>query len=356
MKMRIGYYDMARGLGIIFVVIGHIDSFYAPVRSVVITFHMALFLMISGMLILETGEEMRSFTESFKKKFRRIMVPYILFSFLSLGIELVRLTLQNVFYWPHYKALLISVFSFSGNSVMWFLPALFISEMMFLGIRRCRNDLVTAAAVLATTIFAVWVNTWKIGGDEFGGSLIFALNRGVFCTVFIAIGYFVRKYIMILQISRYVYGGLSITLLMVCVWINTINIKVDLRAMDWGKLQFYIPSMTLLLIYRVILYLIEAACGALGIIFGCRVFEPEKGNVISKMIIFLGNHSLVIMATHLDFHVLHYSMDLAAWINGLFGSSLIYHTLLLLFVFAAEAVLIKIIDKYAPVLSGKIRK
>ena len=44
MKERIGYYDIARGLGIIFVVIGHIGSFYVPFRSVVITFHMALFL------------------------------------------------------------------------------------------------------------------------------------------------------------------------------------------------------------------------------------------------------------------------------------------------------------------------
>ena len=72
MKDRIGYYDLARGLGIIFVVIGHIDTFYVPFRSVVITFHMALFFMISGMLFWETKEEESEILRTIKKKFCRM--------------------------------------------------------------------------------------------------------------------------------------------------------------------------------------------------------------------------------------------------------------------------------------------
>ena len=69
MKERIGYYDIARGLGIIFVVIGHIDTFYVPFRNVVISFHMALFLMVSGMLFFETGEYLCGKIREIYKKF-----------------------------------------------------------------------------------------------------------------------------------------------------------------------------------------------------------------------------------------------------------------------------------------------
>ena len=65
MKDRIGYYDLARGLGIIFVVIGHIDTFYVPFRSVVITFHMALFFMISGTKMSENFPRFLVFKNDF---------------------------------------------------------------------------------------------------------------------------------------------------------------------------------------------------------------------------------------------------------------------------------------------------
>ena len=356
MKERIGYYDIARGLGIIFVVIGHIDTFYMPFRSVVITFHMALFFMISGMLFWENHTEERGYLESAKKKFIRIMVPYILFSILSILIEFVRLALQEVFYWPHFKALIVSVGSFYGNSVMWFLPALFVSEMLFLAIRKMKSDFVTIVSVLCLIVFAVWANTLNPGGSEFQQSLYAAMIRGIFCTVFVCAGYYIRKWIVPLKISGYVYAAAAVVLLGICVKINNINPKVDLRAMYWGEYIFATDSSVKLLSVRVIMYLAGALAGALGVICLCRMLDRFGNSPLYKALAFFGSNSLIIMATHLDFHVLHYSMDLAAVLNQLVPGSAWYHAWILVFVFAAEAVLIKVINKYVPVLAGKYKK
>ena len=356
MKDRIGYYDLARGLGIIFVVIGHIDTFYVPFRSVVITFHMALFFMISGMLFWETKEEESEILRTIKKKFCRIMIPYILFSLLSMVIEFIRLALQGIFYWPHFRALLISAVSLYGNSVMWFLPALFISEIVFLLVRKSRNDLATIMIVAGLVAFAVWANTWNLAGGEFLQSFMAAMIRGIYCTIFICIGYYIRKYIIPLKIPAYLYGVTGGLLIWVSVRMNSINPKVDLRAMHWGDILFGTDSNVILVAYPVCLYLIGAASGALGVIFMCKMLDRFSGRLLFRGIVFFGSNTLIIMATHLDFHVLHYSMDLAAFLNSLMPSSILYHGMILIFVFAAEAVLIRLINKYAPILTGKHKK
>ena len=270
MKERIGYYDIARGLGIIFVVIGHIGTFYGPFRSFIITFHMALFFMISGMLIFETREEERSLTEIIKKKFFRIMVPYILFSVLSIIIEFVRLSLQDIYFWPHFRALFVTAGSFYGNSVMWFLPALFISEIIFLIIRRIKKDIVTVLSVLALAALTIWANTLPPVGNQFLQSFTAAMIRGVYCTIFICIGYYVRKYIMTLKIQNFVYGCWAILLTRLSLALNQFNPKVDLRAMYWGERGIATTSKTVLVSYQAALYLAGAVSGALGIIFLCK--------------------------------------------------------------------------------------
>ena len=356
MKERIGYYDIARGLGIIFVVIGHISTFFGPFRSFVITFHMALFFIISGMLIFETGEEKRRLTEIIKKKFYRIMVPYILFSALAIVIEFVRLALQDLLFWPHFKVLFVTAGSFYGNSVMWFLPALFISEILFLIIRRVKKDIVTVLSVLALAALAVWANTLSSAGSEYLQMFIAAIIRGVYCTIFICIGYYVRKYVMTLKIQNFVYGCWAILLLRLSFVMDKFNPKVDLRAMYWGERFFPTTSQAALVSYQVTLYLIGALSGALGIIFLCKCLESFSGRRVFKLLIFFGSNSLIIMATHLDWHVLHYGIDLAAILNEIYPSSMLYHIYVLVFVFAVEAVLILLINKYVPILSGKTKK
>ena len=69
---RIDYLDMAKEIGILLVIIGHISYVSEPVRQYISTFHMPLFFVISGMLLLYKKEEENNFRDFVVKRFQNI--------------------------------------------------------------------------------------------------------------------------------------------------------------------------------------------------------------------------------------------------------------------------------------------
>ena len=80
MKQRVGYFDIAKGIGIILVVIAHIEYMPLELRQYIVTFHMPAFFLISGMLMNLTNEKNRDVKPLLDHKFKRILLPYFLFS------------------------------------------------------------------------------------------------------------------------------------------------------------------------------------------------------------------------------------------------------------------------------------
>lgn len=92
-KPRLVTLDIARVVCIILVVIGHYDPSNAPERysnmlSVIYTFHMPVFLFISGYLYIITRKE-ESFTTFITKKVKRLAVPYFVTSAIIITIKLL---------------------------------------------------------------------------------------------------------------------------------------------------------------------------------------------------------------------------------------------------------------------------
>ncbi|KAI4452798.1 hypothetical protein C823_007383 [Eubacterium plexicaudatum ASF492] len=75
MRKRNRIADILKGLGMIFVVGGHTAS---PLSGYYYTFHMGLFFAISGYLMAANWREMEP-KEYISKKFRKIIVPYVVF-------------------------------------------------------------------------------------------------------------------------------------------------------------------------------------------------------------------------------------------------------------------------------------
>ena len=75
MKRRIEYLDVAKGIGILLMIAGHI---YANTwfQIVVYSFHMPLFLLISGILLNETGVIQKPLPKVVFLKFKRLIIPY----------------------------------------------------------------------------------------------------------------------------------------------------------------------------------------------------------------------------------------------------------------------------------------
>lgn len=83
-KQRLTYIDIARAIGILFVVLGHINQFYRDSQGIeysqilifIYAFHMPLFFILSGILFSEKTFRNLSFL-FFVKKVKGLVVPYL---------------------------------------------------------------------------------------------------------------------------------------------------------------------------------------------------------------------------------------------------------------------------------------
>lgn len=136
MKKRIEYIDIARGLGIMLVVIGHSGS---PFRNIIYLFHMALFYFISGYFYKD--EYSYNPLSFLKKRIKNLYIPFIKYG-------LIFLCLHNLFkgmyiygstikYYDLIKFIkcLINILTFQNTEELlgtfWFLSSLFIIEICF---------------------------------------------------------------------------------------------------------------------------------------------------------------------------------------------------------------------------------
>ncbi len=71
-KKRVGFIDVARGIAIISIVLGHLDV--SGINRVVYTFHLPIFFLITGYFISEKGR----ISDFIKKKARTLLVPYLI--------------------------------------------------------------------------------------------------------------------------------------------------------------------------------------------------------------------------------------------------------------------------------------
>jgi polysaccharide biosynthesis protein PslL len=134
MPQRIAFIDIAKGIGILLVVLAHNDlQAYAPfVHQFIYAFHMPLFFFLSGMFFKpEIG-----FVELLKKRFNSLLMPYFFTIFLIYFFEIFLGKMGLPIAWSRITK------SFYGNGffldwvAMWFLPALFMMNLVAFGFYR----------------------------------------------------------------------------------------------------------------------------------------------------------------------------------------------------------------------------
>ena len=124
MSKRVGYIDIARGIGILLVVLGHNDFGYVSPFGyrLIYSFHMPLFFFLSGYFLNASVP----FVDFLKKRFNSLLKPYfftiflIYFTSLSFGKMGIATALQRIA-----KSLYASTIYIDWVQ-LWFLPHLFI--------------------------------------------------------------------------------------------------------------------------------------------------------------------------------------------------------------------------------------
>lgn len=95
MKNRIEYFDVAKGILISMVVLGHVITMSYPasafVKSFIYTFHVPAFFVITGMLTKEKTTDNIAFFSFCAKKFKAFMIPYFVFEAIAAISQMILL-------------------------------------------------------------------------------------------------------------------------------------------------------------------------------------------------------------------------------------------------------------------------
>ena len=186
--------DVAKGLGIILVVVGHawrgLDSagmigdpwLFQLVDRLIYNFHMPLFFLLSGMTF-EAWALKRPYPEAAFSRVTRLLWPLILWTYLFSAARLAAGDAANTQV-QGWQSLLF--FPLPPRDHFWFLWALFLQHLVVLAlIRAVGRPLGTAVwaglaalVVFTSTYTPVGLNAWTVGAATYAGAFLAGLALG----------------------------------------------------------------------------------------------------------------------------------------------------------------------------------
>lgn len=90
MRKRIEWLDIAKGICILLVVLGHELTWDEGLRYSIYAFHIPVLFVLSGMTIFITRETEKDFSTFLKKNINGLLKPYMLGSFLYIVFDIMR--------------------------------------------------------------------------------------------------------------------------------------------------------------------------------------------------------------------------------------------------------------------------
>ncbi len=350
---RLDYLDMAKGIGIFFVALGHMEDIATGTRVWISSFHMPLFFIISGMLLAVKNETAGDFREAVRKKFRGIIIPYLWFSLSYFIIDIGNLNVVHNIDLHTFIVDTIDSATFYGMSVLWFLPALFLASVGFLFLKKKLPDKITAPlliviAVVAYVIKLQFAKLYAVNEDSLLITslinIVYIFLRAAIAQSFVGYGYYAKflydtyagrgaKIISFLS-SRAGSAVAGCILLAVNITLSQVNLCADLRNV---------------ILNNVAIYYIAAFAGCFGIILICKSLPAIKP------VTYFGRNSIIVMACHINYYILYAGIKLA-WLVDSYNrhaKHYVFVAVVMITVFALSAVVIEVINRFFPFVLGK---
>lgn len=346
-KKRLDYLDMAKGVGIFLVVLGHIEYLEESTMRFIYSFHMPLFFIIGGILTFEKANGNLSPGESMKKRARGTMVPYFSFSLILLTMRVFEYFIQPEFITGReiLRQVVDSVTGY-GLHTLWFLPVYFGAGSLFTLIchhfqNKSYAECKITGVILIFTVLAFGL-IYGFRLDQYPvaeNSLLWHMGMNVlivFLRILIVLPFF--------WFGRH-YGKAG-SLFKKKEWLFGIGILLFALG---ALLSQYVSILDLHYLYIYPIHYVAAAASCIGLLDILQVIP------VSRVLSYLGRNSLIIMCTHGPMYVLYYVSLGMFFVRKLIPmtDSVLYLTIALV-VCVVELPIIWFFNHYLKLLLGRI--
>lgn len=280
-RQRLKYVDVARGIAMIAIVLGHLEC--DALNRVVYTFHLPLFYLISGWF-LDARSGLGPFV---RKKARQLLLPYY---FTCLAYILATVAMNLIHRVPWHAELgdnLLATLFGSGASyevpfhiprigALWFLWALFWAMVMMKLLTKAKGA-VRLIAVAVIFGLSVWSE------PRFG--LPLSLQPGGCALLFVYVGWLLRRAQPRLEALR------------IPAWAKAAGVALALGLWLWFILTFKSFWLVTADVGRGALDILASCCGCLIVVLLSRLIcrGPRQ---LSGALAFYGRHSLLFLSVH----------------------------------------------------------
>ena len=282
-QKRLDYLDMAKGIGIFLVILGHIEYIQEDTLKWISSFHMPLFFVVGGILAYLKRDTGRSAFETIGSRIQGVLTPYLSFSLMLLAMNTITSirnpeTLSGTVLAKQY----IDTFTGYGVHILWFLPAYFIAGAVFAlvqGMREWQRNLMILLLALGAYALSAGLGldqyvTWECSPIRYlGYDLLITVLRGLLALPFLLMGWYLAK----------IPKG----------WLTFLLLPGSLLALRS-------PVFDLHYLYLHPVHYLNAFLCCAGIV------SLVKALPVSRVLCWLGRNSLVIMCTHATFLVVYY--------------------------------------------------
>ena len=284
---RIGAIDIAKGIGIILVIVGHALPLDNIVRVFVYTFHMPLFFILTGM-VMKSPERDKTVFEDFCAE-KKLIRAYGFYSLVFLLFDIiVRFTIQGDMGFKELVWNLYQTVVFFGINVLWFLANLVLAKVLVKRICRVSVNkvywLVAGISLYAACcMISVHIQWLSVGRYRLVYYPLVAVLRAASSVVYILLGYMaggkVKQYIKKHNMLTITCITLCALILLLCIFRFGGNVNIHVVRMGNWPIAF--------------------VCAILGFaaVFGISILL-DRVRGIRELLCYLGTHSLFIMATH----------------------------------------------------------
>lgn len=293
MKQRYHYdeIDIAKGIGILLVVIGHSINSDSILQTYIYMFHMPLFFIMSGLFIEPEGEKFKLFFRESK-----LLSYYIFYSIIFLLYAgIFRLMILHEISFGLFKYNVFITCIFYGISVLWFVGALFWAKILvgfIISIIKKNYILLAFLMFVLSDLFKYLIpDIADFGKEQMIKAVILSFARVLCASSFVLVGYWMKQLVFERKHTFQTAVVISVIcmIILVCAafYFNSEGIEFDLHKMYLGKntSMFWLGIIGFIQVYFVSKFVISRL-----------VF-------LKKIFLFWGKHSLIIMIFHEYFRI-----------------------------------------------------